>query len=91
MPLKTPQIEDYIILKGRAGIEYHETNGQVYFIDSEMVVSKEYDVALYIDGIVFLNNKKSQPDIKTRRIVINRVEKLCTEKGIKTRIFYDNE
>jgi len=91
MSLEKEKRGDYIILKGRAGVEYYETNVQGYFIYSEMIVSNEYDVALYIDGIVFINNKKSQPDIKTKRIVVNQVDKLCTERGMKTRIFYDNK
>ncbi len=40
-------MEDYIILLGRAGLEYYDEQGIKYFVDSELCAGDEYDYAIY--------------------------------------------
>ncbi len=82
-------MEDYIVLKGRCGLEYYDQNGQGYFIDSELYIDDEYDYAIYIDSIVSLHNHLPPDNIKILQIA-SRVLYLCKERKMNPKIFYDN-
>jgi hypothetical protein len=82
-------MEDYIILKGRSGLEYYDQNGEGYYIDSELCAGDEYDYAIYIDSVVSLAGHLC-PDEKKIQQIICRVFYLCKERKMNPKIFHDN-
>ncbi len=78
---------DYIVLNGRNGLEYYDDKGNVFFIDSEIYYSENYDYAIYVDSII--ERYKGLTSQKIQEI-INRVIFLCKERGMKPKIFKDN-
>lgn len=89
MPLIKGTNGDYLKIAGRSGMEYTDESGLKYFIDSEMVASEDYDIAVYLDSIV---DDKSNPVIASnlRNKIVERVKILCTQGEIKIRLFHDN-
>ena len=81
-------MEDYIVLKGRCGLEYYDQNGNGYFLDSELYAGGEYDYAIYIDSIVSIGDNL-HPNDKKKQQIIERVLYLCRERKMKPKIFYD--
>lgn len=86
----TNESKDYIVLKGRAGLEYYDEKGRGYFIDSEMIASDKYDYAIYIDSVVSLDNNLS-PTKEIRHHIMKRVEYLCKVRNMKPWVFNDNK
>lgn len=74
-----------LTIKGRAGMHYERDNGDAYEINSEMVVSDEYDIAVYASdvrangGRVVTGSEKDE--------VISRVIALCEKGRIRIKIF----
>jgi hypothetical protein len=83
-------MEDYIILKGRSGLEYYDKKGNGFFIDTELCAGSDYDYAVYIDSIVALKDNLP-PSPKDILSIIERILFLCRERNMKPRIFHDNE
>jgi hypothetical protein len=81
-------MDDYIVLKGRCGLEYYDQNGKGYFVDSELYEGDEYDYAIYIDSVVSIGDNLRPNDKKTQQI-IERVLYLCRERNMKPKIFND--
>ncbi|MDR0998809.1 MAG: hypothetical protein LBL70_07060 [Treponema sp.] len=56
--------KDKLIILGRAGLKYIDEFEIEYFIDSEMVVSDDYDFAVFSDSIQFYEDyqKWKQPE-----------------------------
>jgi hypothetical protein len=82
-------MEDYIVLKGRCGLEYYDQNGIGFFVDTELCAGSDYDYVIYIDSIVLLKdnlpiNKENVPHI------MDRILYLCKERKMKPKIFHDN-
>lgn len=79
-------MEAYIVLLGRAGLEYYNNKGLKYFVDSELCVGEDYDYAIYVDSI-----KPIDSDVilsKDEKIQIaEEVLLLCQAKGMKPRLF----
>jgi len=78
-------MEDYIVLKGRSGLEYYDQSGNGYFIDSELYAGGEYDYAIYVDSI----KSKEYTPLEDKKIqeIINRVLCLCKERKMKPKVF----
>jgi len=49
-------MEDKLIILGRAGFKYIDENKIEYFINSEMIIDKNYDFAVWSDSIEFYEN-----------------------------------
>ena len=82
-------MEDYIILLGRAGLEYYDEQGIKYFVDSELCAGNEYDYAIYVDSIKHTGSNRKLT--KNERIQIaEKVLFLCKDKGMRPRLFYDS-
>ena len=79
-------MEAYIVLLGRAGLEYYNNKGLKYFVDSELCGGDDYDYAIYVDSI-----KPIDSDVilsKDEKIQIaEEVLLLCQAKGMKPRLF----
>jgi hypothetical protein len=82
-------MEDYIVLKGRCGLEYYDQNGQGFFVDTELCAGSDYDYAIYIDSIVSLKNNLP-PNKNNVPQIMSRILYLCKERKMKPQIFYDN-
>ncbi len=80
-------MKDYILIKGRCGLEYYDENGIKYNIDSEMCVSDEYNYAIYVDSILL--DGKLLSHVEEKEKIIDRVLFLCKEKKMKPKVFYD--
>ena len=76
----------YIVLLGRAGLEYYDNKGLKYFVDSELCVGDDYDYAIYVDSI----NPIDSDVILSKDEKIQSAEKvlfLCKDRGMKPRLF----
>ena len=90
MPIIKDEIaEDYIVIKGRSGIEYFDANNNEYFIDSEMVVSEDYDIAIYPESLIQINKNNTTSEVKNKKLILERICKLCRQGNIKSRSFLD--
>lgn len=70
MPLiKDNKIGDYIVITGRAGIEYFDPQGNKYFIDSELVDSSDYDIAIYPESLVQIKNNNITIEVNYKKII----------------------
>ena len=79
-------MQDYIVLLGRAGLEYHDKQGIKYFVDSELCTGEEYDYAIYVDGIKHMGSDRSLNNDEKLKIA-EKVLFLCKMKGMKPRLF----
>jgi hypothetical protein len=86
MPTFRSDRGDCLIVKSRCGLEYFDENGVGFFIDGEMVVSDDYDFAVYADTINCLNNNQAVDDDAKASIMV-KVQQLCSENNFKIRIF----
>jgi hypothetical protein len=82
-------MDDYIVLKGRCGLEYYDQNGIGFFVDTELCAGSDYDYAVYIDSIVSLKNNLP-PNKEIVLKIMDRILYLCKEKKMKPKIFNDN-
>ena len=75
-----------LTIKGRCGMHYDSANGSSYEINSEMVASNEYDIAVYASADVLANERRvvTGPE---KAEVISRVKALCEKGRIIIRIF----
>ena len=79
-------MEAYIVLLGRAGLEYYNNKGIKYFVDSELCVGDDYDYAIYVDSI----NPIDSDMILSKDEKIQLAEKvllLCKQKKMKPQLF----
>jgi len=76
-----------IVISGRSGIEFSTIQGYVYLIDSEMVISEEYNIAIYADNIEVLGGNSQLDEGQAERL-IETVVLLCTQGGIRTKVFW---
>lgn len=86
MPTIKDSNGDEIVISGRTGIQYTDRNGNVYFIDSEMVISNDYNIAIYENCIESLYGAPNLSD-KEMKLVIEKVIQLCDQGGIRTKKF----
>ncbi len=89
MPLIKGNKGDYLKITGRAGMDYTDESGKNYFIDSEMVVSNEYDIAVYIDSVTD-DQENLVKDQVIKDKIIERIKTLSRDGGIKIRLFHDS-
>ena len=79
-------MEAYIVLLGRAGLEYYDNKRIKYFVDSELCKGDTYDYAIYLDSI-----KPIDSDVilsKDEKIQIaEKVLFLCKQKKMKPQLF----
>lgn len=71
---------------GRAGLHFfHE--GKTYFIDSELVAAKDFDIILYGGGVDIVegNKKTALPDIEAKAI-LEKVKQELWNMGIRYKI-----
>ena len=75
-----------LTIKGRAGMQYERDDGEIYSINSEMVVSDEYHIAVHASADVLANGGRvvTGPE---KEEVISRVIALCEKGGIRIRLF----
>ena len=74
-----------LTIKGRAGMQYETANGDTYEINSEMVASDEYDIAVYASDVVANGGRVVTGSEKDE--VISRVIALCEKGRIRIRVF----
>jgi len=86
MPTFRSDRGDYLIIKGRCGLEYFDELGIVFFIDGEMVVSKDYDFAVYADTINYLDSNQAVGDTIKASIIV-KVQQLCAENNFRIQLF----
>jgi len=89
MPLIKGNKGDYLKITERAGMDYTDESGKNYFIDSEMVVSNEYDIAVYIDSVTD-DQENLVKDQVIKDKIIERIKTLSKDGGIKIRLFHNN-
>ncbi|MEO7779453.1 MAG: hypothetical protein ABIY63_18155 [Fibrobacteria bacterium] len=65
---------------------YYNAEGKGYQVNSEMVSSNEYDIAVYASDVVVVG-EQTQVTNPERAEVITRVKKLCDQGNVKIRIF----
>ncbi len=82
-------MKDYILIKGRCGLEYYDENGIKYDIDSEMCISDEYNYAIYADSISLEGKLLLLLCVEEKEKIIDRVLLLCKKKKMKPKVFYD--
>lgn len=88
MPIiKDKIVEDCIVIKGRSGIEYFDGNNNKYFIDSEMVVSEDYDIAIYPESLMQIDENNTTSEVKNKNRILERIDELCKQGHIKSRFF----
>ncbi|ESL03181.1 hypothetical protein GCWU000282_02055 [Catonella morbi ATCC 51271] len=84
-------MQDYIVLLGRAGLEYHDKKGIKYFVDSELCMGDEYDeydYAIYVDSIKRMDSDRNLNNNEKIKIA-EKVLFLCKKDGMKPQLFYD--
>jgi len=66
-------------------MEYERDNGEIYRINSEMVISDEYQIAVYASDVLAAGGRVvTGPE---RDDVISRVIALCEKGRIRIRLF----
>ena len=87
MPLIEDPTGESLLLK-RLGITFVSKNGCEFFIDSEPVVSSQYDIAVFIDS---LESDSCKIDSVLKKHIIWRVFSLAKQKDITLKFFDDKK
>jgi hypothetical protein len=86
MPLIRDDDGGYLEIRGRGFLYYYSAEGRGYQVNSEMVASNEYDIAVYATD-VSLVHEPGQVTEPERVEVVSRVRKLCEKGNIRIRVF----
>jgi hypothetical protein len=86
MPLIRDDDGGYLEIRGRGFVYYHSALGQGYQVNSEMVASDDYDIAVYASDVTLIDGR-TQVAEPERAEVISRVKKLCERGHIRIRVF----
>lgn len=73
-------------IRGRGFVYYYSAQGRGYRVNSEMVASDEYDIAIYASDIVPIGEDIQVTEAEKAE-VISRVKRLCEKGKVKIRIF----
>ncbi len=85
MPIIESSTGECLLLK-RLGVEYLSSNQHKFYIDSEPVVSSDYNLAIYIDSI----DSNSYPiDFRLKEHIVWRVFTLAKKENIRIKFFND--
>lgn len=79
----------YIVIKRRCGIEFYDHQNIGYYIDSEMVASDEYDIAIFKFDVTYLECTDAINETK-REEIVSKVVELCKKGRIRVRLFEPN-
>lgn len=85
MPIIESLTGECLLLK-RLGVEYLSSNGYKFLIDSEAVVSSDYNLAVYIDSI---ESDSCQIDSRLKEHIVWRVFTLAKKENIVIKFFND--
>ena len=86
MPLVRDDDGSYLEIRGRGFIYYYDAEGRGYQVNSEMVATDEYDIAVYASDVVLVGEKEQVADPEKGE-VISRVKMLCEKGHVRIRIF----
>jgi hypothetical protein len=86
MPLIRDDDGGYLEIRGRGLLYWYNAEGRGYQIDSEMVASVEYDIAVYPSDVTLMGEGK--PASQAERVeVLTRMRKLCEKGHVRIREF----
>lgn len=86
MPLIRDDDGGYLEIRGRGFLYYYSAEGRGYQVNSEMVASDEYDIAVYASDVALIG-ERTQVTKPERVEVISRVRKLCEKGHVRIRVF----
>ena len=86
MPLIHDEDGGYLEVRGRGFVYYHSAQGKGYQVNSEMVGSEDYDIAVYASDVTLMDGRTrvAEPE---RIEVISRIKKLSVRGHIRIRVF----
>ncbi|MGC4093717.1 MAG: hypothetical protein QM756_38615 [Polyangiaceae bacterium] len=86
MPLIRDDDGAWLEIRGRGALCYFSPEGKGYEVNSEMVASDEYDIAVYASDVVLAGTRTQLTGVE-RGEVISRVRKLCEKGRVRIRVF----
>jgi len=86
MPLIRDDDTAYLEIRGRGFLYYVSPDGKEYQVNSEMVGTDEYDIAVYASDITLVG-ERTQVSAQQRVEILSRIEKLCEKGSVRIRIF----
>jgi hypothetical protein len=86
MPIIHDDAGGYLEIRGRGFVHYYTADGRGYHVNSEMVASGDYDIAIYASDITSMG--EGTPVTESERAeVISRVVDLCEKGRVRIKVF----
>jgi hypothetical protein len=86
MPLIQDDDGGRLEIRGRGFVYYYNAQGRGYQVNSEMVASDEYDIAINASDVELIA-EGTQVTGPEKDEVISRVRKLCEKGKVRIRVF----
>jgi hypothetical protein len=88
MPTIKNNVGDTLIIAGRSGMKFIDKNMKEYYINSEMVISDEYDFVIFSESIKYYDDYEKEIDTNN----IEYYEEYDDKKGYRIgKIKYKNK